>query len=166
MSAAEGYLKDTENYSAADIETLQGLYDQASKVYKDANASQEYVDAQVRILNHYAANMKKLDAIEIPVVKEGLHAILLTASNTAGRESIYTKESLETLKGVIEKADRVYNDKKATQAEVNEQVSNLYYAILALEAKSATQIRVETVTAIVMEIMAAVRAVIKAASRR
>ncbi|MDD3277991.1 MAG: NEAT domain-containing protein [Lachnospiraceae bacterium] len=133
LESAKSYLTDTENYSAAAIEALQALFDQAKNVYEDGKATQEEIDAQIRILNYAVANMKKVE--EITVDKSGLHSMLLSAANMAGRESLYTAETIKNLKSAITAAEKVYQNKKATQAQVNEQASNLSLAMLALEVK-------------------------------
>ena len=72
---------------------------------------------------------------EIEVDKSGLHDLLVTASNLAGREDLYTKESISALKKVIKAAEEVYDNKKATQDEVVAQSNELVSAIMNLEAK-------------------------------
>lgn len=59
LSTTKDYLKDTNSYTAASLETLKSLYDTANEVYADKNATQEEVDAQVRILNYAVKNLKK-----------------------------------------------------------------------------------------------------------
>ena len=123
LSTTKEYLSDTENYTAASLEALQSLYDTAKEVYADKNATQEEVDAQVRILNYAVKNLKKVE--EVTVDKSGLHTMLLTASNMAGRGNLYTVESIKNLKAAIKTAEAVYEDKNATQDEVNEQASTI-----------------------------------------
>ena len=100
-------------------------------MYADKNATQEEVDAQVRILNYAVKNLKKVE--EVTVDKSGLHTMLLTASNMAGRGNLYTVESIKNLKAAIKTAEAVYEDKNATQDEVNEQASKLALAMVNLE---------------------------------
>ena len=134
ISTAQKYAQDNaDKYSSADITVLKSLIETAKGVYKDADATQEETDAQVVILNTYIENMQALGKTE--VVKDGLHEMLLTASNMAGRDSTFTKESITALKTAIEAADKVYANEDATQKEVNEQTRLLYNAILALDAK-------------------------------
>ena len=135
LSTTKEYLSDTENYTAASLEALKSLYDTAKEVYADKNATQEEVDAQVRILNYAVKNLKKVE--EVTVDKSGLHNMLLTASNMAGRENLYTADSIKNLKAAIKAAEAVYADKNATQEEVNEQASKLSIAMINLEAKAS-----------------------------
>ena len=72
---------------------------------------------------------------EIEADKSGLHDLLVTASNLAGREDLYTKESISALKKAIKAAEEVYDNKKATQDEVVVQSNELVSAIMSLEAK-------------------------------
>lgn len=133
LSTTKEYLSDTENYTAASLEALKSLYDTAKEVYADKNATQEEVDAQVRILNYAVKNLKKVE--EVTVDKSGLHNMLLTASNMAGRENLYTADSIKNLKAAIKAAEAVYEDENATQEEVNEQASKLSIAMINLETK-------------------------------
>ena len=136
LEAAQERLKDTENYSGASLDTLQSLYDSALAVYENAGSSQTDVDRHASILNYYLNNMVQITESS-DVVKDGLYSMLMTASNLAGRDSSFTDVTIKALKAAIEQADAVYTSDDVTQAEVNEQTSKLYYAILALETKSA-----------------------------
>ena len=136
LEAAQERLKDTENYSGASLDTLQSLYDSALAVYENAGSSQTDVDRHASILNYYLNNMVQITESS-DVVKDGLYSMLMTASNLAGRDSSFTDVTIKALKAAIEQADAVYTSDDVTQAEVNEQTSKLYYAILALETKPA-----------------------------
>lgn len=72
---------------------------------------------------------------EKAVDKGTLHTLLISAASLAGRESIYTKDSLTRLKNAIERAENVYADEDATQTQVDTQVKTLSKAILNLEQK-------------------------------
>ena len=135
LAEAGERLRDTENYTGAALDVLQGLYDQAREAYENSRISQDEVDRHARILTYYLANMEKVTAVTVD--KQGLYAMLLTASSLAGREHQYTAESIEALRTAVRNAESVYSDKDATQQKVNEQVSKLYNAILTLEAKPA-----------------------------
>ena len=125
--------RETSKYTAASIEALKSAYDTAKGVYDDANASQDDVDSQVRVLEYLMNHMSEVSEIEVD--KSGLHDLLVTASNLAGREDLYTKESISALKKVIKAAEEVYDNKKATQDEVVAQSNELVSAIMNLEAK-------------------------------
>lgn len=96
MKNAKEYLQETSKYTAASIEALKSAYDTAKGVYDDANASQDDVDSQVRVLEYLMNHMSEVSEIEVD--KSGLHDLLVTASNLAGREDLYTKESISALK--------------------------------------------------------------------
>ena len=133
LKNAKEYLQETSKYTAASIEALKSAYDTAKGVYDDANASQDNVDSQVRVLEYLMNHMSEVSEIEAD--KSGLHDLLVTASNLAGREDLYTKESISALKKAIKAAEKVYDNKKATQDEVVAQSNELVSAIMSLEAK-------------------------------
>lgn len=130
LDAVVTYLDATDLYTAASIDMLCSLYDTANAVY-EGEATQEEVNAQVRILNYAASNLTPVE--EVSVEKNGLHDMIAAAANQAGRESLYTAESIQNLKKTIEKAEELYLDPAATQEEVNAQASALFIAILNLE---------------------------------
>lgn len=99
LKNAKEYLQETSKYTAASIGALKSAYDTAKGVYDDANASQDDVDSQVRVLEYLMNHMSEVSEIEVD--KSGLHDLLVTASNLAGREDLYTKESISALKKVI-----------------------------------------------------------------
>lgn len=119
LENAYACLNDADSYTAAALETLRTLYDEALTVYENENASQEEVDAQVRILTYAVNNLKRVD--EVAVNRQGLHEMIVAASNMAGREHLYTAESIKALKVAIKAAEAVYNDEEATQEEINAQ---------------------------------------------
>ena len=133
LKNAKEYLQETSKYTAASIEALKSAYDTAKGVYDDTNASQDNVDSQVRVLEYLMNHMSEVSEIEAD--KSGLHDLLVTASNLAGREDLYTKESISALKKAIKAAEEVYDNKKATQDEVVVQSNELVSAIMSLEAK-------------------------------
>lgn len=130
MDKAAAMLKDTDSYTSSALDALKQIYDQAKDVYNDSNASQDTVDAVTSALNYM---VKHTDKVETTVDKDALAKMLMVASNMAGRESIYTADSLNNLKAVIEAAQAVYDKKSATEEEVNAQVSALTTAIVNLE---------------------------------
>lgn len=75
---------------------------------------------------------------EKTVDKGTLHTLLISAASLAGRESIYTEDSLTRLKNAIERAENVYSNANATQTQVDTQVKTLSKAILNLEQKETT----------------------------
>ena len=75
---------------------------------------------------------------EKTVDKGTLHTLLISAASLAGRESIYTEDSLTKLKNAIERAENVYSNDKATQTQVDTQVKTLSKAILNLEQKESS----------------------------
>lgn len=135
MENAAKVLEDTDSYTASAIDALEKIYAQAEEAYEDSNTSQATIDSFVSALNYMVKNMVK---IENTVDKDALAKMLIVAANMAGRESIYTAESLDNLKAVIEAAQAVYDDKSATEEEVDEQVSLLTTAIVKLERDTSS----------------------------
>ncbi|MGL6201042.1 MAG: NEAT domain-containing protein, partial [Lachnospiraceae bacterium] len=127
------YLKASSDYTGATLEVLNSLYETALSVYENSESTQEEIDAQIRILNYAIENLKKV--VEASVDKTGLQNLLQTALNMAGREALYTADSINSLKETIKAAVAVYNDESATQAEVNEQASALVMAMVNLSQK-------------------------------
>lgn len=74
---------------------------------------------------------------EKTVDKGTLHTLLISAASLAGRESIYTEDSLTKLKNAIERAENVYSNGNATQTQVDTQVKTLTKAILNLQQKES-----------------------------
>ncbi|MCD8149781.1 MAG: NEAT domain-containing protein [Clostridiales bacterium] len=136
LALAETYLENSKYYSSAEIAVLQTYYDAAMAVYEDSTANQTAVDQQTATLTAYMESMTVLDTSS--VVKQGLHAMIATASNLAGRETLYTEETLNALIEAIAAAEAVYDDDAATQDEVNAQASALLTAILNLKAAETT----------------------------
>ena len=135
LTKAETYLKDTAHYTAADMDVLRSVYETAKAVYGNKESSQEETDAQTGILDYVMKNMKK--ASQTKVDKTGLHEMLLTASNMAGREDTYTADTLKTLNSAITAAKTVYDNSSATQSQVNTQIKKLSKAVSGLKKKSS-----------------------------
>ena len=76
LSNTENFLNNGESYTAASLEALRAAYETAMEVYKDASASQEETDAQVRILNYLTGNL--VEVRPVTVEKGGLHDLLMT----------------------------------------------------------------------------------------
>ncbi len=70
--------------------------------------------------------------------KSGLHTLLLSATSLSGRESVYTKDSLDALKKAIAAAQNVYDNENATKLQITKQQNALSQAIINLEQKKQT----------------------------
>lgn len=117
------------------MDVLRSVYETAKAVYGNKESSQEETDAQTGILDYVMKNMKK--ASQTKVDKTGLHEMLLTASNMAGREDTYTADTLKTLNFAITAAKTVYDNSSATQSQVNTQIKKLSKAVSGLKKKSS-----------------------------
>ncbi len=135
MDAAEICLKDTESYTAAAIDALRILYGQAEAAYNDTDTAQSDVDALASALRYMVESMKKLETEAVD--KSGLAKMLMTASNMAGRTSVYTEESVNALLEAIRTAQSVYDDDTAAESDVKAQMTALTDAVLALKVRPA-----------------------------
>lgn len=134
LNTAKEYLNDGDNYTATALKALQSVYDRAMAVYKDENASQDEIDAQIEVLTYTVSTLKKIG--DVPVDKGSLYEMILTASNLAGQDSVYTAATLKSLKKTITAAEKVYKSDSSAQSEVDAHVSALSAAIRNLEKKA------------------------------
>lgn len=130
LYTAKIYLNDTELYTAASIDMLESLYETALAVY-NGNASQDEVDAQVRILKYALTTM--VPANQTVVDKTGLYSMILAAVNQASRTDLYTTATITKLNTAVTAAKTVYLDASADQSAVNTQLNALLEALMALE---------------------------------
>lgn len=136
LNTAKEYLNDGDNYTATALKALQSVYDRALSVYKDENASQDEIDAQTEVLTYTVSTLKKIG--NVPVDKGSLYEMILTASNLAGQDSVYTAATIKSLKKAITAAEKVYKSDSSAQPEVDAHVSALSAAIRNLEKKAAS----------------------------
>lgn len=136
LNTAKEYLNDGDNYTATALKALQSVYDRALSVYKDENASQDEIDAQTEVLTYTVSTLKKIG--NVPVDKGSLYEMILTASNLAGQDSVYTAATIKSLKKAITAAEKVYKSDSSAQSEVDAHVSALSAAIRNLEKKAAS----------------------------
>lgn len=136
LKKARARLKETDSYPASAIQALQTVYDRAHSVYSTKGASQEEVDAQNGVITYVLSNMKKIG--DTAPDRTSLHQMLLTASNMAGRESLYTEASVKALNKAIKTAQAVYDKTSSTQKQLDVQVSALSKAIRALVKDNST----------------------------
>lgn len=136
LNTAKEYLNDGDNYTATALKALQSVYDRALAVYKDENAGQDEIDAQTEVLTYTVSTLKKIG--DVPADKGSLYEMILTASNLAGQDSVYTAATIKSLKKAITAAEKVYKSDSSVQSEVDDQVSALSAAIRNLEKKAAS----------------------------
>ena len=136
LKKARARLKETDSYPASAIQALQTVYDRAHSVYSTKGASQEEVDAQNGVITYVLSNMKKIG--DTAPDRTSLHQMLLTASNMAGREELYTDASIKTLNKAIKTAQAVYDKTDSAQKQLDAQVSALSKAIRALVKDNST----------------------------
>lgn len=136
LNTAKEYLNDGDNYTATALKALQSVYDRALAVYKDENASQDEIDAQTEVLTYTVSTLKKIG--DVLADKGSLYEMILTASNLAGQDSVYTAATIKSLKKAITAAEKVYKSDSSVQSEVDAQVSALSAAIRNLEKKAAS----------------------------
>lgn len=136
LKKARARLKETDSYPASAIQALQTVYDRAHSVYSTKGASQEEVDAQNSVITYVLSNMKKIG--DTAPDRTSLHQMLLTASNMAGREELYTDASIKALNKAIKTAQAVYDKTDSAQKQLDAQVSALSKAIRALVKDNST----------------------------
>lgn len=136
LKKARARLKETDSYPASAIQALQTVYDRAHSVYSTKGASQEEVDAQNGVITYVLSNMKKIG--DTAPDRTSLHQMLLTASNMAGREELYTDASIKALNKAIKTAQAVYDKTDSAQKQLDAQVSALSKAIRALVKDNST----------------------------
>ena len=134
LNNAKEYLNDGENYTAAALKALQSVYDRALAVYENEDATQEEIDEQTDLLTYTVSTLKKIG--DVPADKGSLYEMILTASNLAAQDNLYTSATIKSLKKAITAAEKVYKADASTQSEVDAQVSALSAAIRKLAKKA------------------------------
>ena len=116
---------DTDKYSAG-VEELKNALAEANTVYANEKATQTEVDAQVtKVKAAIAALVEKADKAALKAAIDEATAID-TNKYSAG---------VEELKSALAEANTVYANEKATQTEVDAQVTKVKAAIAALVEK-------------------------------
>ena len=116
---------DTDKYSAG-VEELKSALAEANTVYANEKATQTEVDAQVtKVKAAIAALVEKADKAALKAAIDEATAID-TNKYSAG---------VEELKSALAEANTVYANEKATQTEVDAQVTKVKAAIAALVEK-------------------------------
>ena len=117
-----------EYYTAESWAAYKEKLDVAEAVYKDNNATQEQVDEACAILTQARAKLvAKADKTKLKEALENAKAL-----NAEDYQS-----GFEALQVAIDAAQEVYDDEKATQAQVNAQVTALEEAMKNLVEKPA-----------------------------
>ncbi len=102
--------------------------DQAWSVYDNEKATKQEADtALIDLVN-------TLDALKPAASKAGLKTAIDGANEILDSDDIgnYTKKSVKNLRNQLNKAEKVYNNKKATQNSVNHALTNLAKAVSEL----------------------------------
>ena len=137
VTAAEGEAALTDKYTEESIAALQTAINEANAVLADDNATQADVDAQVEAVNaaKEALVEKETPKPEAPVKKDELKDTVKEATKLVGETEQYTEESLAALQAAIDAANKVVDNEKATQAEVDEALKAVKAAQKALVKK-------------------------------
>ncbi|MFS7253977.1 hypothetical protein AB6860_00735 [Carnobacterium divergens] len=117
------------DFTVESFENVVNAHDAATTVYDNKNATQAEVD-QVKIDLQSA-----IEALEKAVVvdKADLYDVIISVGNIVTHENDFTVESFENVVNAHDAATTVYDNKNATQAEVDQVKTDLQSAIEALE---------------------------------
>ena len=121
------------DYTKESYEAVKTALKAAEKVLKDENATQAQIDEALENLN------EAVEALETKVTKpvKPDNSNLKSAVEAAKKlkQNDYTKESYEAVKSALKDAEKVLNNKNATQAQIDNALENLNMAVNALETK-------------------------------
>ena len=126
---------DTSLFTQETLDALKEAYNNAKAVYDDLDATQEEVDAAAKELRDAKAALKKKEESPKPADKDNLKDLLDKVKNMD--KAPYTLESVKKLKDEYKKALAVWNDKDATQEEVDAATAALNKALKELKKKTA-----------------------------
>ena len=117
------------DFTVESFENVVNAHDAATTVYDNKNATQAEVD-QVKTDLQSA-----IEALEKAVVvdKADLYDVIISVGNIVTHENDFTVESFDNMGNAFDVATTVYDNKNATQAEVDQAKTDLQSAIEALE---------------------------------
>ncbi|URZ87933.1 starch-binding protein [Floricoccus penangensis] len=118
---------NSEQYTSQSYENLAQIIEEAKKIYLDNKASQETIDSTVSKIKD-AKN-----ALEKKVNKEILGKSVYTGKSIDSTK--YTEKSFADLKSVLDEAEEVLNNPKASQEEVDLINTKLNKSIESLQIK-------------------------------
>ncbi|UUV99360.1 hypothetical protein [Vagococcus luciliae] len=135
-------LQAEERYTQESVNELKIVIEKAELVLNDQNATHDEVNAETISLTKA---IKNLELAEKPIEmnKVELKNTLTVANNVLKDESIYTLESVKTVKEAITNAEAVNLDGQSTQEEVDKATISLLKAIDGLTKNTETPVQVD-----------------------
>lgn len=131
IAEAKELAEKTDIYTESSINALKIAIRNAESFLSGSNITETAVNNQVNALNSAIKALTERENVD----RSALEAKIAEAKSYLENESKYTASSLANLQTAIINAMEVYQDKNASQAGVNAQVTALNAAISALEEK-------------------------------
>lgn len=125
IAQAEDALKQTCIYTEDSLQALQEALDTAKEVYDNASASLDDVKGQNDALQTALNGLKEIGETD----RSALRTAIAVAQAEAGKEDVYTAESLADLNKAIEAAQAVLDDPAAEQSAIDEQTDLVNAAV-------------------------------------
>ncbi|WP_270341575.1 YSIRK-type signal peptide-containing protein [Lactococcus petauri] len=123
-------LASEKDYTVESFNTLVAAFDAATAVYDNEEATQTDAD-QANVALQSA--VESLEKAVVEVNKTDLYDVIISVGNIVTHENDFTVESFDNMGNAFDAATTVYDNKNATQAEVDQVKTDLQSAIEALE---------------------------------
>ena len=123
-------LASEKDYTVESFNTLVAAFDAATAVYDNEEATQADAD-QANVALQSA--VESLEKAVVEVNKTDLYDVIISVGNIVTHENDFTVESFDNMGNAFDVATTVYDNKNATQAEVDQAKTDLQSAIEALE---------------------------------
>ncbi|WP_135081861.1 YSIRK-type signal peptide-containing protein [Carnobacterium divergens] len=123
-------LASEKDYTVESFNTLVAAFDAATAVYDNEEATQADAD-QANVALQSA--VESLEKAVVEVNKTDLYDVIISVGNIVTHENDFTVESFDNMGNAFDAATTVYDNKNATQAEVDQVKTDLQSAIEALE---------------------------------
>lgn len=116
-------------YTKESLDALNAAIADAEAIANKENATDKEITDAIDNLQ------KAIDELEYKDPKAALTAKITAAKEEAAKDSVYTKESLDTLKAAIKDAEAIANKENATEQEIKDAIQALQDAIDQLAKK-------------------------------
>lgn len=120
--------KDTPN----SVDDLEQVIEEGKEVLQGTNITVEDIKNAIKKIDD------AVDALQEKADKTKLKELLDEAENID--ESMYTEDSVNNLKEIVESSQEIYNDDNVSQDKVDDQVNKMQDAINKLKAKDAEKV--------------------------
>ncbi|WP_270316876.1 YSIRK-type signal peptide-containing protein [Lactococcus petauri] len=122
-------LASEKDYTVESFNTLVAAFDAATAVYDNEEATQTDADQANGALQSAVEPLEKAVVVD----QADLYDVIISVGNSVTHENDFTVESFENVVNAHDAATTVYDNKNATQAEVDQVKTDLQSAIEALE---------------------------------